>query len=64
MCPEGSKRTCENLSIRTFKGTPYCRAREIAVAKESIRPEMVLPSFAITRKISPGCPSSYIPTVR
>ena len=35
----------------------------MAVAKESINPEIALPSFAITRKISPGCPSSYIPTV-
>ena len=22
--PEGSKRVCENLSTRTFSGTPYC----------------------------------------
>ena len=61
--PEGSKRTWENFSTRASRGTPYCKAMEIEVAKASIRPEMVEPSFAITRKISPGLPSSYIPTV-
>ncbi len=29
----------------------------------SISPEIVEPSFAIVMKISPGVPSSYIPTV-
>jgi len=38
-------------------------ANEIEVANASIKPEMVLPSLAITRKISPGEPSSNIPTV-
>jgi len=28
-----------------------------------MRPEIVDPSLAITRKISPGLPSPYIPTV-
>jgi len=39
------------------------QAIEIDVAKESIMPESVLPSLAIFRKISPGCPSGYRPTV-
>jgi hypothetical protein len=52
-----------NLSIRALRGTPYWRANEIEVANASIKPEIVLPSLAITRKISPGEPSSYIPTV-
>jgi hypothetical protein len=38
-------------------------AIEIEVAKASMRPEIVEPSLAMTRKISPGLPSSYIPTV-
>ena len=61
--PEGSKRTCENFSTSASSGTPYCSAIEIEVAKASIRPEMVEPSLAMTRKISPGLPSSYMPTV-
>ena len=61
--PEGSKRTCENFSTSVSSGTPYWSDMEIDVAKASMRPEMVEPSFAMTRKISPGLPSSYIPTV-
>ena len=62
--PLGSNRTCWNLSTNVFSGTPYCRAREIAVAKLSIRPLMVDPSFAIRMKISPGVLlSSNRPTV-
>ena len=61
--PDGSNRTCENFSTSASSGTPYCRAIEIEVAKASMRPEIVEPSLAITRKISPGLPSSYIPTV-
>ena len=61
--PLGSKRTCANLSTRNFSGTPYCRLKLTAVAKASIRPEMVEPSLAMVMKISPGAPSSYIPTV-
>ena len=56
--PEGSKRVWLNLSTRVCSGTPYWSAIEIEVASESIRPEMVEPSFAMTRKISPGWPSS------
>ena len=63
MKPDGSKRTCENLSTRASSGTPYCSAIEIEVAKASIRPEIVEPSLAIVMKISPGLPSSYMPTV-
>ena len=36
---------------------------DIAVANASIRPEMVDPSLAMVMKISPGAPSSYMPTV-
>src|SRR5215831_4261836 len=62
--PEGSNRVWLNLSTRTFKGTPYCRAIEQVVAKLSMTPERVDPSLAITMKISPGVPSSYMPIVR
>ena len=39
-------------------GTPYWSASDTAVAKESMRPEMVKPCFAMVMKISPGSPSS------
>ena len=61
--PLGSNRTCANLSTRNLIGTPYCKLKLTAVAKASISPEIVDPSFAIVMKISPGKPSSYIPTV-
>ena len=61
--PEGSNRTWENFSTSVSSGTPYCSDIEIEVAKASMRPEIVDPSLAMTRKISPGLPSSYIPTV-
>src|SRR5262245_10465017 len=61
--PEGSNREWLNLSQRTLSGTPYCSVREMAVAKESISPETTDPCLAIVTKISPGDPSSYIPTV-
>ncbi len=63
MNPLGSKRTWENFSTSVSSGTPYCSDIEIEVAKASMRPEMVEPSLAMTRKISPGLPSSYMPTV-
>jgi hypothetical protein len=39
------------------------RLKLTAVAKAPIKPEMVDPSLAIVMKISPGAPSSYMPTV-
>src|ERR1039458_6452877 len=45
--PLGSNRTWANLSTRNLNGTPYCRLKLTAVAKASIRPEMVDPSFAM-----------------
>ena len=36
---------------------------EMAVAKESMSPEMVEPSLDMVMKISPGWPSSYMPAV-
>src|ERR1041385_7146398 len=62
--PEGSKRVWLNLSTSTFNGTPYCNAIEQVVAKLSMTPESVDPSLAMTMKISPGAPSSYMPIVR
>ena len=47
-----------NFSTSASRGTPYWSVSEIAVAKASIRPEIVEPSLAIVRKISPGVPSS------
>src|SRR2546428_6795703 len=61
--PLGSKRVCENLSHSTRSGTPYWSVIEIAVANESMRPETTEPVFAIVTKISPGWPSSNMPTV-
>ena len=58
MKPEGSKRVWLNLSTSALSGTPYWSEIEVMVAIVSIRPETVLPSFAILRKISPGVPSS------
>ena len=52
--PLGSNRVCENLSQRTFRGTPYCIVIEMAVANESISPETTEPVLAIVMKISPG----------
>src|SRR3989338_5700401 len=61
--PEGSNLVWTKRLTRVFKGTPYCRPTEMEVAKESIRPEITLPSLDILIKISPGWPSSYKPTV-
>jgi len=55
--PLGSKRVCLNFSHSRRSGTPCCSATEIAVAKQSITPETVDPSFAMVMKISPGMPS-------
>ena len=55
--PDGSNRTWANLLTRSRSGTPYWSATDTVVAKESISPETVEPSFAIFRKISPGWPS-------
>src|SRR4029453_15311207 len=61
--PEGSNRAWLNLSTSACKGTPYCSAYEIACGNASAKPEIVDPSLAITKKISPGWPSSNNPTV-
>src|SRR5258705_428173 len=52
-----------SLSTRALSGTPYCKPIEIESASPSMKPESVEPSFAILMKISPGLPSSYIPTM-
>ena len=62
--PDGSKRTWVNLSTSTRSGTPYWSAMEMAVAKLSMSPLTTLPCLDMTTKISPGLPSSYMPTVR
>ena len=52
--------------LRFYKGagnTGTQSAIDTASAKLSIRPLTVEPSFAITRKISPGWPSANRPTV-
>jgi hypothetical protein len=56
--PLGSKRVWLNLSHSTLRDTPYCKASDTAVAKQSMRPETVEPSFAVVMKISPTVPSS------
>ncbi len=61
--PDGSKRTWLNLDTRSRSGTPYWSAMEVIVASVSMSPLTVEPSLAILRKISPGWPSGYRPTV-
>src|SRR2546429_6640338 len=61
--PDGSNRVFSSLSTNTFSGTPYCKPSEIVSASPSITPESVEPSLDILIKISPGRPSSYMPTV-
>ncbi len=61
--PMGSKRECAILVQSTSSGTPYCRFIDMLVAHMSITPESVEPSLFILMKISPGAPSSYMPTV-
>ena len=56
--PDGSKRVWLNLSTSARSGTPYWSEMDVIVAIVSIRPEIVEPSFAMRRKISPGLPSS------
>ena len=56
--PLGSNRVWESFSTSAASGTPYCKAIETTVASASMSPEIVDPSLAITRKISPGWPSS------
>ena len=56
--PDGSYRVWENLSHNTPRGTPYWSAKEIDVANESIKPDMVDPSLLIVMNTSPGFPSS------
>ena len=50
MKPDGSKRVWLNLSTSALSGTPYWSAIEVIVAIVSIRPETVLPSFAMLQE--------------
>ena len=61
--PAGSKRMFVYISTNALSGTPYCRPWLTEMAKASMIPERVEPCFATLRKISPGRPSSYSPTV-
>ncbi len=61
--PLGSNRWYANFFTKLSSGTPYCSAIEVSVPTVSIKPPMVLPSFDIVMKSSPGWPSSYKPTV-
>ena len=63
MKPDGSNRMWLSLLASVLSGTPYCRARLMQMASESMSPETVEPCLAIFMKTSPGLPSSYIPTV-
>ena len=60
--PDGSKRRCESFETYTSGGTPYCRPIDTAIISEFIRPAIVVPSFAMSTKMSPGVPSSNTPT--
>ena len=61
--PAGSNRMFVNTSTNARSGTPYCRPWLIEIAKASMMPARVEPCFETRRKISPGRPSSYSPTV-
>ena len=51
-----------NFETYTSSGTPYWRPSETAIMNEFIRPARVVPSFAMSTKMSPGVPSSKTPT--
>ena len=61
--PAGSNRMFVNTSTNARSGTPYWRPWLIEMAKASMMPARVEPCFETRRKISPGRPSSYSPTV-
>ena len=51
MKPLGSKRVWLNFWQSTLSGTPYCKASETAVAKQSMSPETVEPSLDIVMNV-------------
>ncbi len=51
-----------NFETYTSSGTPYWRPSETEIMNEFIRPASVVPSFAMSTKMSPGVPSSKRPT--
>ena len=61
--PAGSKRMLVYMSTKALSGTPYWRPWLTEMAKASMIPARVEPCLATLRKISPGRPSSYSPTV-
>ena len=61
--PAGSNRMSVNASMKLRSGTPYWRPWLIEMAKASMIPARVEPCLDTRRKISPGRPSSYSPTV-
>ena len=60
--PDGSKRMWLNFETYTSSGTPYWRPSETEIMNEFMRPARVVPSFAMSTKMSPGVPSSKRPT--
>ena len=60
--PLGSKRMWLNFETYTSSGTPYWRPSETEIMNEFISPASVVPSFAMSTKMSPGVPSSNRPT--
>ena len=60
--PLGSNRMCANFETYTSSGTPYCMPSDTEIMIEFIRPARVVPSLAMSTKMSPGVPSSYSPT--
>ena len=62
--PFGSKRVKMNASTNSSSGTPYCKPRETAMAKEFMRLLNAAPSLCISMKTSPMVPSSYSPVRR
>ncbi|CAI8348527.1 MAG: Uncharacterised protein [Bacteroidetes bacterium MED-G17] len=45
------------------KGTPYCKPKEMAIAKQFISERKVAPSLCISTNISPKVPSLYSPVL-
>ena len=59
--PDGSNFVSMNASTYSSKGTPYCKPKDIAIAKLFIIAFTSSPSLLVSINISPIFPSSYSP---
>ena len=60
--PLGSNRMWANFETNTSSGTPYWMPTETAIMNAFMRPARVVPSLAMSTKMSPGSPSGNSPT--